>query len=128
MEALLSSQKQSLQGQAWPSLSGHSRRIRRGRRAESIRVHGPAFEFDGLLGNTRMQLLLRVQIPAVRIPAPRLPLSKLEELKVHRFTLAGREERIARSLATLQDPGAIQLSQDDWRWLDENSDIEDEFE
>jgi hypothetical protein len=52
----------------------------------------------------------------------------LEELKARRFTLIGKEERIARSLAALREPPPFQLTLQDWERLEQTSDIEDEFE
>jgi len=55
-------------------------------------------------------------------------INKLEELKLRRFTVLGREERIARSLAALHQQSTIQLTPIEWRSIVENSEIEDEFE
>jgi hypothetical protein len=54
--------------------------------------------------------------------------NKLEELKSRRFTALGREERIARSLAALQQQSTIQLTPIEWQSIIENSEIEDDFE
>ncbi|HKP13191.1 MAG TPA: hypothetical protein VJZ91_13820 [Blastocatellia bacterium] len=58
---------------------------------------------------------------------PSKPRSGLEELKKWRFTPEGRDERIARSLAALNRPASIRLSPDQWKFVAEDADIEDQF-
>jgi len=82
----------------------------------------------GLLGNETIQLVQTSRNPLFIMSSLSTPLSRLEELKARKFTAADRPARVAKSLAVLQQPGTIQLNQEDWRWLDENSSIEDEFE
>jgi hypothetical protein len=53
--------------------------------------------------------------------------SKLEELKKQRFTPEGKDERIARSLAALNQQPSIHLSPEEWQRIAEDSDIEDQL-
>jgi hypothetical protein len=52
---------------------------------------------------------------------------KLRELKRARFTPEGKDERVARSLAALNQQAGISLSTDSWRHIIEESDLEDQF-
>ncbi len=54
-------------------------------------------------------------------------LSKLDELKRRRFTVQGKAERVARSLAALYQVETIQLSPEKWRRVVEDPDAEDQF-
>jgi hypothetical protein len=55
------------------------------------------------------------------------PDSKLEALKRQRFGPEGKAERVARSLAALNQEGAIRLTPEEWRRIAEDPDIEDQF-
>src|ERR1700733_14248634 len=122
--------------------SSHSHR-RRTHRGEPGKVSKPTFRVwnlhyerlvqpsSGLTGfqifNIHGELLGGEQnawLPLVLPPVS----NKLQELKAQKFTLPGREERIARSLAALNEPTLIPMTRADWLWLDENSDVEDQFE
>ncbi len=81
-----------------------------------------------LLGNQKIQVPSAGGPTALITSAPRTPLTRLEELKRRRFPPAGKEERVARALAALHQPGAIQLSAEDWRWFDENADSEEDLD
>jgi hypothetical protein len=92
----------------------------------------------GLLGNNAVQSAarsidlpqpIRERIDAVG-PRPRRSLarSKLEALKRRRFTPEGKAERVARSLAALHQKVSIQLTPEEWRWIAEDPDVEDQFE
>jgi hypothetical protein len=52
---------------------------------------------------------------------------KLAEAKRQRFTVKGRRERIAKSLAVLSQEPSIQLPAKEWRQIVEDSDLEDQF-
>lgn len=41
---------------------------------------------------------------------------------------SGSRDRVEQSLAALHQPSSFHLTAEDWHWLDENSDIENEFE
>ncbi|HZF41424.1 MAG TPA: hypothetical protein VE715_21550 [Blastocatellia bacterium] len=51
----------------------------------------------------------------------------LEELKKQKFTLEGKQERIAKALAALYQETAIELPTEVWRHIAEDSDLEDQF-
>jgi len=53
--------------------------------------------------------------------------SRLEELKRRRFTPEGKAERVARALAALYQEESIKLSPEEWRWIAEDPDLEDQF-
>jgi hypothetical protein len=53
--------------------------------------------------------------------------SRLEELKARHFTVEGKAERVARSLAALNHEDTIQLTTQQWRRIAEDPDIEDQF-
>ena len=124
MEGLLGTQHQNI-----PYLLGAgvhvSRRMHR-RRGDFVVLHHHV-RLSTVWGS-QFLVLGGTQEPAKSREPRKRPLSKLEQLKQVRFTALERKERIARSLAALQQTGAIQLSQEDWRWLDENAAIEDELE
>lgn len=94
----------------------------RWRRGPFVTIHRDLRPENALLGLGGAQVIIHVTWKNEK------PMSKIEQLKARKFTPLGKQERIARSLAVLQQPGAIQLSQDDWHWLDANFAIEDEFE
>ena len=60
------------------------------------------------------------------MPDKNVAKQKLEELKRKRFTPERKAERIARSLAALNQPMAIQLSPEEWRKIAEEVDLEDQ--
>jgi len=124
---VLGGQNQGLQSQVGLSYATHSRRSRRKHHADGLRI-STQYSSGGLLGNYATQLLGTSWELIFLMSPPGTPLSRLEELKARKFTTANRGERVARSLAALQQPGAIRLSEEDWRWLDEHSQIEDELE
>src|SRR5689334_19986075 len=82
----------------------------------------------GLLDNKNLQMPYHDQIEFIDPPlqASRAS-SKLEELKRQRFTEEGKPERIARSLAALNQQSSIQLSPEEWKLIAEDPDIEDQF-
>jgi len=53
------------------------------------------------------------------------PVSKLEALKRERFRQEGKAERIARSLAALNQSEPIELSLEEWRIITEDPDLLD---
>ncbi len=55
------------------------------------------------------------------------PSPRLEELKKQRFTPAGRDERIARALAALNQKTSIDLPPAEWQRIAEDVDIEDQY-
>ena len=54
------------------------------------------------------------------------PTPKLDLLKRQRFTAKGREERIAQSLAALNQPEVINLTPEQWKYFAEDPDLDDE--
>jgi len=52
---------------------------------------------------------------------------RLEELVRQRFPAEGKAERIARALARLQQEAPIHLTPEEWKWVAEDPDLEDEF-
>jgi len=48
-------------------------------------------------------------------------------LKRRHFTVQGKDERIARSLAALNQKVTIELTAQQWRRIAEDPDIEDQF-
>jgi len=127
MEALLGDQKPQIQGHLRPLGLTHSRRARRGHRGMPSQFHAE-WRYDIFLKSGQAQVLGGTQVPIHILSSRTRPLTNLEELKARRFTAIGRDERMARSLAALSEPGAIHLTQADWQWLDENFAIEEEFE
>ncbi len=122
--ALLQAQTPEL---ALPTVSlSHSRRARRTHRV--VGQWGFLGLYESFLRVGQAAGLGRPQMPSQTLRANDLPLSKLEQLKVRRFSTIGREDRIARSLAALREELPFQLTAADWQWLDEHSDIEDDFE
>jgi len=121
MEALLQAQNPDILKQSRTTAGPHSRRTRRGHRSgPALTQWGRRLLFGQRLGGAQVSFEIR--------PAFERPVSKIEELKMRRFTVVGREERIAQSLSALREPGAVQLSDADWHWLDEHADLENEFE
>jgi hypothetical protein len=59
--------------------------------------------------------------------APSQRFSRLESLKRERFAPEGKAERVARSLAALDQPPSIHLSAETWRQIIEEAESEDEF-
>lgn len=124
---LLGSQSESLDRPRGIAVSLRIGPLRR-RRHRGPQIVIPPGHSQGLLGNRNMQESWVLNRISDLLSASNGPSSKLEELKARTFTLTGREERIARSLAALTRPSAIQLSEQDWEWLDENADLEDDLE
>ncbi|HEY6328300.1 MAG TPA: hypothetical protein VI756_03110 [Blastocatellia bacterium] len=56
-----------------------------------------------------------------------VPPGRLVQLKRARFTPDGKQERVERSLAALNQPAGIQLSPAEWKGIIEDSDLEDQF-
>jgi hypothetical protein len=54
------------------------------------------------------------------------PTPKLELMKLRRFTAEGREDRIARSLAALNQQETLQLSAEQWKYFAEDPDLDDQ--
>ena len=52
---------------------------------------------------------------------------RLEELIRQRFPAEGKAERIARALAALYQDAPVHLSPEQWNWIAEDPDLEDEF-
>jgi hypothetical protein len=121
MQGLLQAQDPSALNQSRTTSVLHSRRTRRG--------HRSGFALAQWARRTSfVQRLGGAQSPFEAPPVFERPVSKLEELKRRKFTVVGRDERIAQSLAALREPVATQLSVADWRWLDDHADLEDDFE
>jgi hypothetical protein len=51
---------------------------------------------------------------------------KLLEAKRQRFTADGKQERVSRSLSALSRTSSIQLTQEQWRHIAEDSDVEEQ--
>jgi hypothetical protein len=47
-------------------------------------------------------------------------------MKLRRFTAEGREDRIARSLAALNQQETLQLSAEQWKYFAEDPDLDDQ--
>ncbi|HWN98006.1 MAG TPA: hypothetical protein VNS63_01915 [Blastocatellia bacterium] len=99
-----------------------------------------AISGGGLLGNGELQSVssgksARATIDRIRAsneaPLTRVvkedatPMSKLEILKRERFRPEGKAERIARSLAALNQPEPIELSLEEWQLVTEDPDLLD---
>lgn len=81
----------------------------------------------GLLGNRDAQRPAGINLdPAPRTSRVAQP-SRLEILKRERFHFSTKTERVARSLAALNQPSSIELTADEWQTIAENPDIEDQF-
>jgi hypothetical protein len=54
--------------------------------------------------------------------------AKLAKLKTKHFTPKGREQRIAKALETLSQPGpTFKLDRETWIWAAQDAEIEDEW-
>lgn len=51
---------------------------------------------------------------------------RLEELVKQRFTPEGKAERVAKALAALYQEEPIGLSPEEWKWVAEEADLEDQ--
>jgi hypothetical protein len=51
---------------------------------------------------------------------------KLAEAKRQRFTTEGKQERVSKSLAALNQQSYIRLTSEEWRLIVEDSDLEDQ--
>ena len=93
----------------------------------------------GLLGNKEIQMTqvhrFREMTPSVDDRNSRYdiavtragPTEKLRRLKSTKFSPEGREGRIARSLAALRQPITIHLKPEEWSWIADELDIEDQY-
>lgn len=99
----------------------------------------PAFSPPGLptqlrtgsfLANDSIQFAFKIPLPSSSLAwwiSRARPLSKLERLKRQQFTVEGKTERVARSLAALSQPQPIRLSPQEWRSVAEDPDLENQF-
>jgi hypothetical protein len=55
------------------------------------------------------------------------PSPRLEELIRKRFPPEGKAERVARGLAALRQEEKIKLTPEEWKWVAEDPDLEDQF-
>jgi hypothetical protein len=55
------------------------------------------------------------------------PSPRLQELIRKRFPAEGKAERIAKGLAALHQEEKIKLSPEEWKWVAEDPDLEDQF-
>ena len=76
------------------------------------------------LGNSALQFISGLFIP--QRPLESRLTSRLEILKQVHFSVAGRTERIARSLAALNQPETLKLTPEEWRFFAEDVDLEDQ--
>lgn len=76
------------------------------------------------LGNSTLQFISGRFIPPRPLESRLTP--RLEALKQVHFSLAGRSERIARSLAALKQPETLNLTPEEWRFFTEDVDLEDQ--
>lgn len=53
--------------------------------------------------------------------------AKLQELIKQQFPLEGKSERVAKALAALYQEELIKLSPEEWKWVAEDTDLEDQF-
>ncbi len=53
--------------------------------------------------------------------------ARLEGLVRQRFTPEGKAERVAKALAALYQEEPIKLSPEEWKWVAEDADLEDQF-
>jgi hypothetical protein len=79
-----------------------------------------------LLGNLKLQISSPGVATITGSGLPTMPLSKLEELKKEQLTDEDKDERIARSLAALNQQPSIHLSPEEWKIIVEGSDTEDQ--
>lgn len=61
-----------------------------------------------------------------KIDVPR-PSQGLEELIRKHFPPSGKADRVARGLAALHQEERIKLSREEWKWVAEDPDLEDQF-
>lgn len=52
--------------------------------------------------------------------------SGLQELVKQRFTPEGKVDRVAKALAALHQEQPIKLSPEQWKWVAEDADLEDQ--
>jgi hypothetical protein len=55
------------------------------------------------------------------------PNARLAEAKKKRFTAEAKRERVARSLAALNQPPSIRLAPNQWRQIVDDSALKDQF-
>jgi|SRR5450830_894453 hypothetical protein len=87
--------------------------------------------YDGFLGGDR-----QAEVPTPRLPQPQEKApspsppgrAHLEDLIKRRFLPEGKAERVARALKALHEAPSIELSHEDWAWVAENADIEDQYD
>ena len=77
------------------------------------------------LGNSALQFISGLSIPQMPLESSRLT-PRLETLKQVHFSVAGRTERIARSLAALNQRETLRLTPAEWRFFAEDVDLEDQ--
>jgi hypothetical protein len=61
---------------------------------------------------------------AENISAPKS--ARLEALVMQRFTPEGKAARVAKALAALYQEEPIKLSPEEWKWVAEDADLEDQ--
>jgi hypothetical protein len=126
METTLGMQSQNLVAPPLSGSSSHSRRRRR--RLGEIYVGHGELKSKSFTIFQQTSFLAGSQKPFEQaFVAPRR-INKLDRLKALRFTSFGRHARIEQSLEALHQPSTFHFTMEDWHWLDENSDLEDEFE
>jgi len=64
---------------------------------------------------------------AMRAERRQLPHAELEKAKSRRFSPERKHERVAKSLAALNQQSSIKLTANDWRQIVEDIDLEDQF-
>ena len=55
------------------------------------------------------------------------PSPRLADLIRKQFPPQGKADRVARALAALNQDPAIRLTHEQWKWIAEDSDLEDQF-
>ncbi len=86
------------------------------------------FQAGSLLGNNNAQKPPSERFePASPLQSKVSPVSKIEALKKKRFSPEGKAERVARSLAALNQVAIIHLTPEEWRQIAEDPDVEDQF-
>jgi hypothetical protein len=53
--------------------------------------------------------------------------ARLEELIRKRFPPEGKAERVGRALAALNQDATIHLTPEQWKWVAEDADLDDQF-
>lgn len=91
----------------------------------------------GVLGNLAAQSVSGSFVSGGRVtnivgaphamPSQISPSAKLEVLIRERFSPEGKTERVAKSLAALNQEGSIVLTPQEWRFIAEDVDVEDQF-